>query len=137
MNFALGVTLGNLTDITALGLPEPLYEPLSDFIPYSATRQRMDGLVVGTGKAAFTWRFPELTIGQYGTLLYFLTVGGVLQASNLVWVRTRIITASMADRIFANFTAIMLLPFEPDDARYDTNRLYQDMEVKFIHATRL
>lgn len=133
-NYALGVTLGNLQDITTLGLPEPLYQPLSDFMPFSATRQRMDGIMVGTGLPSFTWKFNELTLGEMGTILYFVTVGGVLQASNVVWARTRIMQAQMSDRVFATYKAIMLLPFEPDDAGYDVNHLYRDVELKFIHA---
>jgi hypothetical protein len=134
MEYALGVTLANLQALEDLDLPEPLFQPLSDFAPFSATRQRMDGLLVGTGLPTFTWHFNELTIGEMGTLLEFVTVGGVLQASNVVYARTRIIQAQMAARVFASYRCIMLLPFEPDDAGYDVHFRYRDVEVKFIHA---
>lgn len=129
--YKIGVTPANLEGLDALGL----YPPLSDFAHFSATRQRGDGLMVGTGFPSFTWRFSELELEQLGALLQFLDDGtGTLQASREVYVTTRVPTANMTDRVFRTYLAIMLLPFEPDDLQYQKDRRYQDIEVKFIHA---
>ena len=129
--YKIGETPANLEGLDALGL----YAPLSDFIPFSATRQRMDGVMVGTGLPAFTWRFNELTITQVGTLLDFIKDGaGNLEASQPVYVTTRVSDPNMEDRVFKTYLAVMLMPFEPDDLRYDENRKYTDVEIKFIHA---
>lgn len=128
--YKLGVTLSNLEGLDALGL----YAPLSDFSHYSATRKRMDGVMVGTGLPSFTWRFNELDLTQLGTLLQFLDVGGIMQASRELYATTRISDGNMTDRVFKTYKAVMLLPFEPDDLRYDENRKYLDVEVHFIHA---
>ena len=137
MPYQIGVTPANMQELTDLSLPDPLYQPLSDWMPFSGKRQRMDGLVVGTGRPAFTWRFNELSIAQMGTLLYYVTVGGVLQASNAVYVRTRIDQANMTDRVFQSYRAVMLTPIEPDDVRYEENRKFVDVEIKFISATTI
>ena len=130
-DYQIGVTLANMEGVDALGL----FPPLSDFTPFSATRQRGDGLMVGTGLPSFVWRFNELSLTQVGTLLDFLDDGaGNLVASNEVYARTRVSDPNMTDRVFRTYLAIMLLPFEPDDLRYDDDRKYMDVEVKFIHA---
>jgi hypothetical protein len=134
MPYQIGVTPANMQELTDLGLPDPLYEPLSDWSPFSGTKIRGTGEVVGTGRPAFAWRFNELTVSQMGTLLYYVSTAGVLVASKFVYVRTRIAAADMTDRVFQSYRALMSLPFEPDNAQYDLYRKYRDVTVRFTQA---
>lgn len=137
MSYQLGVTEANMQDLADLNLPEPLFHPLSDFAWYSGSRQRGDGVVIGTGRPRFSWRFNELTVGEMGTLLYFVTTGGVVQASKTIYVRTRVPVTGSSDREFRSFRAVMLTPVEPGDARYDVNRRFRDVSVRFIQAVEV
>lgn len=137
MPYMLGVTQGNMQDIEDLGLPDPLWQPLSDWTPFSGTKLKGTGEVVGTGRPTFAWRFNELSLIQMGTLLYYVSTTGVLQASKIVYVQTRVAAADMTDRVFQSYQAFMHLPFEPNDARYDVNRRYQNVTVRFTHAVAL
>jgi len=137
MPYQIGVTPANMQDITDLGLPDPLWEPLSDWTPFSGTKLKGTGEVVGTGRPTFAWRFNELSLTQMGTLLYYVSTGGVLVASKTVYVQTRVPDPDMTDRVFRSYQAFMLLPFEPGDARYDRNRKYQNVTFRFIGAVAL
>ena len=137
MAYQIGVTPANMQELTDLGLPDPLYEPLSDFVPFSGTKLKGDGTVVGTGRAQFTWHFNELTLTQLGILLYYVTTAGALVASKTVYVRTRVSQSSMTDRVFQSYQAKMLLPVEPGDLKYDQHRVYRDVTVKFIQAVAI
>lgn len=134
MPYQIGVTPANMQELTDLGLPDPLWEPLSDFVPFSGTKMRGTGEVVGTGKAQFTWRFNELTLAQLGALLYYVSEGGELVASRVVYARTRVPSPNMTDRVFRTYQARMLLPIEPDDLQYTVNRKYRDVTVRFVQA---
>jgi len=137
MPYQIGVTPANMQELTDLGLPDPLYQPLSDFTPWSELRTRGDGLVVGLGRPIIVWRFNEMSLTQMGTLLYYVSQAGVLQASRIVYIRTRIPSPNMTDRVFQNYQARMLCPLEPDDLRYEENYRYQDLELKFIQAVAI
>lgn len=137
MPYQIGVTPANMQELTDLGLPDPLYQPLNDFTPFSGTKLRGDGLVVGTGLPRFVWRFEELTISQMGILLYYVTTAGVLQASKVVYARTRIPTSNMTDRIFQSYKAVMVAPLEPENVRYATHRKYLDAQVQFVQAVAI
>lgn len=137
MPYQIGVTPANMQELEDLGLPDPLWQPLSDFAPFSGTKVKGTGEVVGIGLAQFSWRFNELSIAQVGTLLYYVSTGGVLQASKLVYARTRVASPNMTERVFRSYSAYMLLPVEPSDLRYDVHRLYRDVTVRFIHGTAL
>jgi len=134
MPYQLGVTPANMQELKDLRLPDPLWEPLSDWTPFSGARTTGAGKVVGTGLPQFAWRFNELSIEQVGTLLYYVTEAGVLQASRWVYVRTRIASSNMTDRVFQSYRALMVCPFEPKDMRYDKNRRYQNVTIRFVHA---
>jgi hypothetical protein len=134
MPYQLGVTPANMQELTDLGLPDPLWEPLSDWAAFSGTKQKGTGEVVGTGRPVFAWRFNELTIAQMGILLYYVSTGGALVASKFVYVRTRIMAADMTERVFESYRALMHCPFEPQNARYDLYRKYRDVTVRFTQA---
>lgn len=137
MPYQLGVTPANMMELEDLYLPDPLWQPLSTWTPFSATRSRMDGLTVGTGRPTFNWQFNELSLAQVGTLLFYVSTAGVLQASKLVYVRTRILSPDMTDRVFQSYSATMVHPFEPDDMKYIENRRYRDVEIKFVNAVAI
>ena len=137
MPYQIGVTPANMQELEDLYLPDPLWQPLSDFAPFSGTKITGAGAVVGTGRPVFTWRFNELTLAQMGTLLYYVSTGGVLLASKTVYVRTRVPSPNMTDRVFQSYQATMLLPFEPGEARYGENRFYNNVNVRFIQAVAL
>ncbi len=128
--YQIGVTPANMVDLETLGL----WDPLSDFSAYSARRPRMDGLLVGTGFPTAKWRFNELTIEQVGQLLYYVTTAGVQQGSKVVYIRTRVSQAWMTERVFQNYEAVMVNPFEPDEMEYAENRKYEDVEIVFTHC---
>lgn len=132
--YQIGVTPANMQDLADIGVPDPLWGPLSDFTPWSDLKQRGDGEVVGRGLATVTWRFNILSLTQMGALLYYCSTGGVLLASKVVYIRTRIPSPNMMDRIFQTYSARMLCPIEPEDTQYQENHLYQDLELKFIQA---
>lgn len=129
----LGVTAANMQEVTdILGLDA---DPLSDFVPWTGTRQNMSGEVVGTGMSSFVWHFTELTLSQVSSLLYYVTTGGVLQASKTVWARTRIDEWGMGEaRSFQTFQCVMMCPFEPGDMQYSQNRRFRDVDIRFIQA---
>jgi hypothetical protein len=133
-SYQIGVTEANMQDLTDLRLPDPLYEPLSDYVPFSDTRIKGDGTIVGVGKAQITWRFNELTLTQMGTLLYYCSTAGTLVASKTVYIKTRVPDPDMTDRVFKTFQARMLLPIEPSDLQYDINRKYRNVSVRFVQA---
>lgn len=134
MPYQIGVTPANMQELPDLGLPDPLWEPLSDWTPFSGTRMTGGGKLEGTGLPQFAWRFNELSIAQVGTLLYYVTTTGTLEASKVVYVRTRIASSNMDDRVFQSYRALMICPFEPKDLRYEVNRCYQNVTVRFAHA---
>lgn len=131
MPYQIGVTPANMQELTDLGID---CQPISEYAPFSNTRRRGDGLIVGTGLPRITWKFQELTFEELSTLLYYVSTGGVLQASKVVYIRTRVDNDTMTDRVFQDYKAIMLLPFEPEDVEYVTNRRFADVNVRFINA---
>lgn len=135
--YQIGVTPANMVDLTDLGLPDPLWDPLSDFTPFTDIKRRGTGEAVGLGLPRFAWRFNELTIAQMGVLLYYVTTGGNLMASKTVYVRTRVPVADMTDRVFQSFEVYMMLPLEPREAQYTVNRRYRDVTISFIQAEAL
>jgi hypothetical protein len=132
--YEIGVTLANMQRLIDLGLPDPLWEPVSDFTPWSELVTRGDGLVEGLGLPSFRWKFNELTIAQLGELLYYVSTAGVLQASKWVYARTRIPSPNMTDRTFRTYKAVMMCPLEPREAQYTEGRKYRDVEILFINA---
>lgn len=134
MGYQIGVTPANMQELTDLGLPDPLWEPLSDWAPFSGTKVTGTGEVVGTGRPVFAWRLNELTIAQMGTFLYYVSINGVIVASKFVYARTRIASPDMTDRVFESYRALMHCPFEPQNARYDLYRKYRDVTIRFTQA---
>lgn len=123
-----------MQELTDLGLPDPLWEPLSDWTPFAEARVTGSGIVEGVGLPRFSWRFNELSLTQVGALLYYVSEAGVLQASRWVYVRTRIAQSNMTARVFQSYKALMLCPFEPKDLRYTKNRRYENITVQFMFA---
>jgi len=132
--YQIGVTPANMEDLEDIGVPDPLWGPLSDFTPWSDLKQRGDGEIVGRGLAAVTWRFNILSITQMGALLYYCSTAGALVASKVVYIRTRIPSPDMTDRVFQTYKARMLCPIEPEDVQYQKDHRYEDLELKFIQA---
>jgi hypothetical protein len=135
--YQIGVTPANMQDLADLGLSDPLWAPLSDFTPWSDLKMRGDGEIVGRGLASVTWRFNELSIEQLGALLYYCSTGGALVASKTVYIRTRVPSPNMTDRVFQNYQARMLCPIEPEDLRYEDNRKYLNLELRFVQASAI
>jgi hypothetical protein len=136
MPYQIGVTLANMQNLEDLYVPDPVWDPLSDFTPWSELRTRGDGEIVGAGFPNFTWRFNELTIPQFGVLLQFVMdeASGELKASDVVYVQTRVPYPNMTDRYFRTYRARMLCPLEPRAARYSRNRKYENVEISFVQA---
>lgn len=133
MPYQIGVTPANMQELTDL----ELCQPLSDWTPFSGTKRKGTGEVVGTGLPTFAWKFNELSLTQMGTLLYYVSTAGVLQASKFVYVRTRLPDPNMTDRVFQSYYALMIMPFEPREAQYVQNRKYKDVTVRFMQATEI
>ncbi len=137
MPYQIGVTPANMQELTDLGVTDPLWEPLSDWTPFSGTKRKGTGQVVGIGLPMFAWKFNELSLAQMGTLLYYVSTAGVLQASKFVYVRTRMSDPDMTNRVFQSYYALMIMPFEPREAQYVQNRKYRDTTFRFIQATEI
>lgn len=95
--------------------------------PFSISFQRSNGAMGGHGFPNTVWYYKVMNVDEVNLMLSLLTVGGVLQKSRQVYIRTRKPEDHSA---FAYYTTWMHLPDGLHDKR-QANGLYFDVEWRF------
>ena len=118
-SYEIGTT-SSTTNVESLTVP--LYPPRSEFVAWSRTYDKADGLVGADGYPMALWHFDLLTAAQIAQLK---TSSGVSGKSGATYIKTRTDTNS-----FVKYSAIMIWPDDVAKKRVFRDR-YLDVTIEF------